>query len=403
MRLLVRLGERGAADPLTTDDGADGDGQSEHVAHQVGRIAAAQPVDAEQQRDGGHDRRAKRAGRRSRRELPPRALPAAVAPQGVQPVLGDLRLHLRQLRDLVALRGGVLASQPRIAPTAARGLAFDDRLHFLRREHLALVPLVPRLSAAPKARWRLELALDRRGVARRRLARIARRRSQQFLQLRQPRFQLRDAHPERAILCLQLGDTLDVPRISRHHSRVPHPLPDGKRFRMRPRTSISRSKVWTHRSDRPWAAVNGYISKELPDRVPRRERGLRARGERDELDPVDDLLTSVLVVGRPTEVALDVAQAEERLRPNVLEPRHAREADLEGDRDVALRLLSDPPLRLRDDLDHRRTGFGYASMSSAAYAPRPTAISRTAPAKTTTGIRNAAATTRSSMGLGAVA
>src|ERR1019366_5728558 len=307
--------------------------------------------------------RAKRAGRRSRRELPTRALPAAVAPQGVQPVLGDLRLHLRQLRDLVALRGGVLASQPRIAPTAARGLAFDDRLHFLRREHLA----------------------------------------QQFLQLRQPRFQLRDAHPERGILCLQLGDTLDVPRISRHHSRVPHPLPDGKRFRMRPRTSISRSKVWTHRSDRPWAAVNGYISKELPDRVPRRERGLRARGERDELDPVDDLLTSVLVVGRPTEVALDVAQAEERLRPNVLEPRHAREADLEGDRDVALGLLGAPPLRLRDDLDHRRTGFGYASMSSAAYAPRPTAISRTAPAKTTTGIRNAAATTRSSMGLGAVA
>src|ERR1019366_6112372 len=96
------------------------------------------------------------------------------------PVLGDLRLDLWQLRDLVAMRGGVVASQSRIAPTTARGLAFHDRLHFLRREHLALVPRVPRLSATLSPRWRLGLALDRGGIARRRLARIARRGPQQF-------------------------------------------------------------------------------------------------------------------------------------------------------------------------------------------------------------------------------
>ena len=56
----------------------------------------------------------------------------------------------------------------------------------------------------------------------------------------------------------------------------------------------------------------------------------------------------------PLEVTLDVAEREERLRANVVEPGHSGEADLERDRDVALDLLGAPSVGLRDDLDERR-------------------------------------------------
>ena len=50
---------------------------------------------------------------------------------------------------------------------------------------------------------------------------------------------------------------------------------------------------------------------ELANRIPRRKAGLHPRGERHELDAVDDLLASVAVIARPGEVTFDVAEAEE--------------------------------------------------------------------------------------------
>ena len=65
-----------------------------------------------------------------------------------------------------------------------------------------------------------------------------------------------------------------------------------------------------------------------------------------ELEAVDDLLPRRLCTSvAPVEVALHVGEPEERLRADVVEPRHAGEADLERDRDVALDLLGAPARR----------------------------------------------------------
>jgi len=63
-------------------------------AQQVGGVAPAQSVDAQQQGDGRDDRRAKRARGRAVWELGSRPMPA-VASQLVEPELGDLRFDLR--------------------------------------------------------------------------------------------------------------------------------------------------------------------------------------------------------------------------------------------------------------------------------------------------------------------
>ena len=73
----------------------------------------------------------------------------------------------------------------------------------------------------------------------------------------------------------------------------------------------------------------------------------------------------------PVEVALHVAEPEERLRADVVEARHAGEADLQRDRDVALGLLGAPPGGCVMTSTSGGTGFGYASMSSSLYAARP--------------------------------
>ena len=106
-------------------------------------------------------------------------------------------------------------------------------------------------------------------------------------------------------------------------------------------------------ADRVALALEG-VAVDLSDGVPRRERPLETVGERDELQAVDDLLPDRPVVRAPLEVALDVREPEERLRPGVLEPLHAGHADLERDRHVPLDLLGAPAGRLDDDLDHRR-------------------------------------------------
>ncbi len=100
------------------------------------------------------------------------------------------------------------------------------------------------------------------------------------------------------------------------------------------------------------------VAVHLADGVPRRDGGLVAVGELDELEAVDDLLAGVLVLGVPVEVALHVRQPEERLGADVREPRHAGEADLEGDRDVTLGLLAAPAVGLGDHLDEGRHRVG---------------------------------------------
>ena len=102
------------------------------------------------------------------------------------------------------------------------------------------------------------------------------------------------------------------------------------------------------------AAPLDRVAEHLADGVPGRDGRLHVRRELDEAEPVDDLLACLLVRRRPIEVALHVAEAEERLRPRVLQPLHPRQADLQRDGDVALDLLRAPPVRLRDHLDQRR-------------------------------------------------
>ena len=98
----------------------------------------------------------------------------------------------------------------------------------------------------------------------------------------------------------------------------------------------------------------GPVAEHLADGVPRRELRLHVRRQLDEPEAVDDLLARLIVRGAPVEVALHVAQPEERLRAHVLEPLHAGQANLERDGDVALDLLRAPPVGLGDDLDQRR-------------------------------------------------
>ena len=65
-------------------------------------------------------------------------------------------------------------------------------------------------------------------------------------------------------------------------------------------------------------------------------------------------MARVFVLRSPFEVALDVREAEERLGADVIEAGHPGQADLKGNRYVALGLLGAPPGRLGDDLDQRR-------------------------------------------------
>src|SRR5262249_39488896 len=100
------------------------------------------------------------------------------------------------------------------------------------------------------------------------------------------------------------------------------------------------------------------IAEDFTDGVPRRDLRLHAGRHRNELQSVDHLLARVLVVDVPGEVTLHVGQSEQRLRANVIEMRHAREADLERDGDVALYLFGAPTFGLRDELDERRDRIG---------------------------------------------
>src|SRR3974377_472955 len=70
------------------------------------------------------------------------------------------------------------------------------------------------------------------------------------------------------------------------------------------------------------------VAVELSDRVPRRELGHEAVRGRDELQGVYALLPRVVVVDAPLEVALDVGQAEEGRRPDVVQTRHSGERHL---------------------------------------------------------------------------
>src|ERR1700728_197717 len=109
--------------------------------------------------------------------------------------------------------------------------------------------LVSRLPAGLAAARSSLVTRDRWRIARRWLARIARRRAELLLQLLDPlerRFEPR----------LQPGDALDVTRVTRHVSGLPEVTPNGKRDRVAAPRWISHSREWTYRPPR---GVNGYI------------------------------------------------------------------------------------------------------------------------------------------------
>ncbi len=102
------------------------------------------------------------------------------------------------------------------------------------------------------------------------------------------------------------------------------------------------------------AIADDAITQDFADGIPRRELCLHAGRKGDELDSIDDFLARVFVRRIPVEVTFDVAEAEQGAAANVIEPRHAREADFERYCDVAFGLLRAPPRRLRDELHERR-------------------------------------------------
>src|ERR1700728_1000707 len=110
--------------------------------------------------------------------------------------------------------------------------------------------LVSRLPAGLAAARSSLVTRDRWRIARRWLARIARRRAELLLQLLDPlerRFEPR----------LQPGDALDVTRVTRHVSGLPEVTPNGKRDRVAAPRWISHSREWTYRPPR---GVNGYFA-----------------------------------------------------------------------------------------------------------------------------------------------
>ena len=106
------------------------------------------------------------------------------------------------------------------------------------------------------------------------------------------------------------------------------------------------------------ALTHNLVAKELPDGAPGRKRGRHARRQRNEGELVEHPLLRDRVRCVPSEIALNVGESEQRLRPDVFQARHADQSGFQRHRDVALDLLCTPALRLRDDLDHGRHRVG---------------------------------------------
>ena len=101
------------------------------------------------------------------------------------------------------------------------------------------------------------------------------------------------------------------------------------------------------------------VADDLAGRAPGREPRIHARREIVErVDPVDDLLARLPVVGRIGELALDVRQAGDRRAAQVFQPGHAVQGDLDGNADQSFHFLGAGAGVLGDHLDQRRSRVG---------------------------------------------
>ncbi len=197
----------------------------------------SQTMTAVSRRTGGGATRTCRPWRRRKSAHGQRAARAGAAArtrQRVQPVLVDVGLDLRQLCDLMTVRLGVIASEPVLAFPTSRRLAVGHGPHLLGREQLPVVTLVSGLPARFASRRGLGIARDCRGIARRRLARIARRDRELLFQIRDARHQLGDH-------ALQLGDPTVTP-VALHDSDLQQPPHNGKAIRRPLGKRISHSR-----------------------------------------------------------------------------------------------------------------------------------------------------------------
>ena len=118
------------------------------------------------------------------------------------------------------------------------------------------------------------------------------------------------------------------------------------------------------------------VAVDLADRVLGREHGLEVVRKLNLGQSVQDLLPVLAVVGAPLEVALDVGEAEDRDRAEVIEARHAVQRHLERHRRVPLDLLGGPARGLHDRLDARRHGVRVRLDVQVPVRPEPRADER---------------------------
>ena len=215
----------------------------EYVAQQHHRLTTAHAAAPRQKSDQRQEPGAEHGSRNARRQRGSRAMAAFLAVCRVHPVLGHVRLDLRKVDHLMADRIRIFDTrQRRPAMLAFARMVVLDLRDLLGRQHLSPLRLVPGLPAtfAPARRRLFAISTLLRRVLRRRLVGVRR-------VLTEPRFQICDARHQLRDQCLQLGDTLDITRISRHPSPVPKIPANGKWISQLPRSSISHSRQWTYR------------------------------------------------------------------------------------------------------------------------------------------------------------
>jgi hypothetical protein len=209
-RLLYGCSQRIAQTRLRLAQRAKGNTHTEEIAEQRHRRATAHVIDAGQQPDECREPGTAHSPRHAIGKFGACHMSTRAADR-VQPVLGHLRLHRRDLHDLVA--NGVdarLPGQVPLAPVARRREVVLGRGDRLRRQELAPVPLVPALTASLfPARLRLRaLGARARRVGRRRLPRVHRVLGQPCLQLGHARHESLNDLSLRRDDALLLGDLL---------------------------------------------------------------------------------------------------------------------------------------------------------------------------------------------------
>src|SRR5262249_15795330 len=125
------------------------------VGHHLLYLAFGEQIRTAEQRDERDEPRSECSWGCSLWQSRTRGRSATTPPQAVKLILGDVRLELWNVSDLVTLRPRVRATQPHPTDTAAARLAGDETIDPLLGNHLSMVSWMPALGSSLFSRWLL--------------------------------------------------------------------------------------------------------------------------------------------------------------------------------------------------------------------------------------------------------